>query len=60
MPIVVNELVFKGEITEPKPTSSDTEVSTAGSRRLSATDRRLLIEACVEEVLKILHERGER
>ena len=57
MPIVVNELVFKGVIGElptngKKPPGSDD--------RQPAIDQKALVEACVEEVMKILEQKRER
>jgi Family of unknown function (DUF5908) len=56
MPIVVNELIFKGVIADlpsngKLPTTSD---------RPRPIDQKALVEACVEEVLKILNRERER
>lgn len=55
MPIIVNELVFKGEIASPPPRNEPAQ----GPRR-PAGEQQALIEACVAEVMKILEQRGER
>jgi hypothetical protein len=56
MPIIVNELVFKGTITEA-PKDGKTQPK---PERQPAIDRQVLVELCVEEVLKILERRKER
>ena len=56
MPILVNELVFKGVIAE---LPSNGKMPSEKARQLSV-DRKALVEACVEEVMKILEQKQER
>ncbi len=56
MPIIVNELVFKGTIAEA--TGNDRMSQTPA--RQPKLDKKALVEACVEEVLKILEREKER
>jgi len=56
MPIIVNELVFKGTIAEA--TGNDRMSRTTD--RQPKLDKKALVEACVEEVLKILEREKER
>ena len=56
MPIVVNELVIKATITDA---AGDPKTSPEPGRR-PPVDPKALVEACVEEVLKILEQRKER
>ena len=57
MPVIINELVIKVSVDiggkEQKP-------ATAGSEGGKPFDRKALIEACVEEVLRVLERKGER
>jgi hypothetical protein len=56
MPIIVNELVFRGTIAGPKRDES----SSSSDDRQAPVDTRALIEACVEEILKIVEREKER
>jgi hypothetical protein len=55
MPIVINELVIKATIDE---TNAAQPTPSAGG--LEEIDRKVLVEQCVEEVLKVLRRREER
>jgi hypothetical protein len=57
MPIIINEIVFKGTIAEaggPKAAPSP------APPRVPQIDRETLIQLCVEEVLRILERQKER
>jgi hypothetical protein len=56
MPIVINEVVFKATLTSQSQRGADP----GGASRQPALDKKALIEACVEEVLKILEKEKER
>ncbi len=56
MPIVISELVFKAEIATP----SKRRLPDRGQASRSETDQRVLVEACVEEVMRILERKKER
>jgi hypothetical protein len=56
MPIVINELVFKGTIGE----TAGEEKRPPAAESQAALDRQTLVEACVEEVLKMLERQKER
>lgn len=56
MPIVINELVFKGNIGGVSPQESRSQPS----RDSAGADRKALIEACVEEVMRVLEGQKER
>lgn len=59
MPIIINEIVFKGTITgangERRPTSRPRP-----DANQALIDRQAIVQACVEEVLKILEHEKER
>ncbi len=56
MPIVINELVFKGEIAPDRPGSR-----TQGARPPQpAVSKKELVEACVGEVMRLLEKQKER
>jgi hypothetical protein len=57
MPIIVNELVFRGTIAAPATTSG---ARAAPSERNPAIDREELVQTCVEEILRILARQKER
>jgi hypothetical protein len=54
MPVIIKELVIKASVDIG---AKDKPAEAAGGKPL---DRKALIEACVEEVLKILERKGER
>jgi len=56
MPIVINELVFKGSIGGTNPRES----TGRPSRDSAKEDQKALIEACVEEVMRALEAQKER
>lgn len=56
MPIVVNELVFKGEIAAPGTRDDRTRDERPPDRR----ETKALVEICVEEVLRVLRRAEER
>lgn len=56
MPIIINELVFKGTIAAPSPNA---EEPPAGERP-STMDQEMLVQICVEEVLRALERQKER
>jgi hypothetical protein len=56
MPIVINELVFKGTIADPLP--RDNERPSAPAQ--SAIDPEMLVQICVERVLEALKREKER
>lgn len=56
MAIHINELVFKGTVIS-SPTAGK---KPAPPERPPAADLKTLVEACVEEVLRILEQRKER
>jgi hypothetical protein len=56
MPVIINELVFKGTIGEAP---SEKKRTPAGEAQ-ATLDRQELVEACVEAVLKILEQQKER
>ena len=56
MPIIINELVFKGTIAAP---SSD-QGERPSTQPRSAMDQEMLVQVCVEEVLKVLERQKER
>jgi len=55
MPILVNELVVKATIAEP-----DRAATSQASNQQDLIERKDIVEACVEEVLKILERQKER
>lgn len=57
MPIVVNELVFKGIIAE---LPSNGKLPTGSDDRPPSIDQKALVDTCVEEVMKILEQKRER
>jgi len=56
MPIVINELVFKGNIGGTSPQES----RVSPNRDTVREDRKAIIEACVEEVMRVLESQKER
>ena len=56
MPVVINELVFKAEISSSIP---DRSAGPAADRRRPIPEKEI-IEACVEEVMRILERKKER
>ena len=57
MPVVINEIVFKGEISPP---TAPGEERNRAPRSANAVERRALIEECVERVLRLLEREKER
>jgi len=57
MPVVINELVFKGEITAP---TSDRRASDRADGSARAVDARAIIEESVERVARLLEREKER
>lgn len=55
MPVIINELVFKGTITAPKQ-----ETKHPAGKQKPPIDQETLLELCVEEVLKVLERQKER
>jgi hypothetical protein len=56
MPVVINELVFRGEIAAAPRDGRESE-----DRRVHApVDVEALVERCVEEVLRVLDRKRER
>lgn len=60
MPVVINELVFKGQIAAPGSNGTAPAASSAASPVVAKADRKAIIEACVEEVMRILEAEDER
>jgi Family of unknown function (DUF5908) len=56
MPIVINELVFKGSIGG----GVSQENRGSASRESAHEERKAIIEACVEEVMRVLERQKER
>lgn len=56
MPIIINELVFKGTIGSAK---KDDRVS-PGREKPTGRSWRALVDVCVEEVLRVLRQEKER
>ncbi len=56
MPIVINELVIRATVGE----SGDGRPGAPAPRQAPPVDRKALVEACVEEVLRLLKEKKER
>jgi len=56
MPIVINELVFKGSIGGV----SSHESRVPPNRGSAKEDQKALVEACVEEVMRVLESQKER
>jgi hypothetical protein len=56
MPVVINELVFRAEISSSIP---DRTNATGADRRPPVSEKEI-IEACVEEVMRILERKKER
>lgn len=56
MPVVINELVFKAEISSVIP---DRSADTQSERRKPVSEKEI-IQACVEEVMRILERKKER
>jgi hypothetical protein len=57
MPIVINEIVFKGEISQP---TAPGEGPDRARRPANAAEKRALIEECVERVVRLLEREKER
>ena len=55
MPIVVNELVCKAAVKLPS-----NDKMPPGKKAQATVEQKILIEACVEEVMKILEQKQER
>ena len=56
MTVLVNELVVKATIADP----ADNGKPSLASGRQEQIDRKEIVEACVEEVLRILERQKER
>lgn len=56
MPVIINEIVFRGEVGGAARPEGAREA--LGSR--PEPDARRIVEACVEEVLRILERKAER
>jgi uncharacterized protein DUF5908 len=59
MPIIINEIVFKGTIAEAN-SQPPTPGVTPPREPEPAIDREALVQLCVEEVLRILERQKER
>ncbi len=57
MPVIIKELLIKASVDSPGKGSTPATPGATGDKPL---DRQALIEACVEEVLKILARKEER
>lgn len=57
MPIVINELVFKGRVQEP---AGERGPKAREEEARSPADFEDVVEACVEEVMRALRRRKER
>ena len=53
MPVLISEIVFKGQIADTPPAKAAPEAP-------PEIDRKALIEACVEEVMRLIERREER
>jgi Family of unknown function (DUF5908) len=53
MPVLISEIVFKGQI-------ADTPAPKAAPEKPQDIDRKALIEACVEAVMRVIERREER
>jgi len=56
MPVVINELVFRAEISSSIPDRT----AEPGADRRRAVPEKEIIEACVEEVMRIFERKKER
>jgi hypothetical protein len=57
MPVIIKELLIKASVEDP---GQGVKPAVRGTTDDQPVDRRALIEACVEEVLKILARKEER
>lgn len=57
MPVIIHELVIKASVDIG---ASDKKPPVAGVQTSQPFDRKGLIEECIEEVLKVLENKGER
>lgn len=58
MPVVINEIVFKGEISPPSAPGGGRDRAPRSEN--TAADKRALIEECVERVVRLLEREKER
>lgn len=56
MPVLISEIVFKGQIVGTTPAPAPEQPK----RQDRAADQKALIEACVDQVMRALERREER
>lgn len=60
MPVIIQEIQITAQVGGDNSQNGNTGRQSAGSTPAPASDQSAVIAACVEEVMRILHEKNER